>query len=188
MFYVLKKVVPQELIESLMTLTVGSDSSELVINPVVRTLGEWYIRRNSTYDSKVCIGVANAHPPLCEVIENAVRQVIEFDKIEYLGEYRIPFGFKLIRYDIGEGIDTHSDADGSFEGYRGASVEVEQYTVVIPLNDGYEGGQLYVCDRDVNVDVGDLAFFASCDPHGVTPVTSGTRFSLAIWFNVFFSS
>ena len=76
------------------------------------------------------------------------------------------------RYTFGSHIKPHKDT-GFFDTSRLA-------TVVLYLNDGFEGGEIYFPDISLEMkpSVGDLLVFYSEYRHGVRPVTSGTRLGL----------
>jgi hypothetical protein len=89
----------------------------------------------------------------------------------------------VLRYTAGEQpaqFRPHVDLGGH------AGVNKRKLSLVIPLNYGYEGGELHV---DVGVDynaqeeaqTGDAVVFPSFTMHHVTPVTKGTRYVAVGW-------
>ena len=56
---------------------------------------------------------------------------------------------------------------------------------VLPLNDGYEGGdfELFHHGKPAEISIGTLIIFPSFKLHRVTPVTKGERWSLVSWVN-----
>ena len=90
--------------------------------------------------------------------------------------------FQFTEYKIGEYFDWHSDRSGEIYRDRFAST-------VILLNDDYSGGILEIRDINGNViptnqKIGNLYVFDSGLRHRVTPVESGTRYSLVNWISV----
>ena len=76
------------------------------------------------------------------------------------------------RYSFGSHIRPHTDT-GFFDTSRLA-------TVVLYLNEGFEGGNIYFPDLGIELkpETGDLLTFYSEFKHGVRPIVSGHRFSL----------
>lgn len=63
------------------------------------------------------------------------------------------------------------------------------YSVVVPLNDDYENGNLLIKDIDNTVytmekSVGSMHIFLSSLRHTVTPVSEGVRYSLVSWLSL----
>lgn len=67
--------------------------------------------------------------------------------------------------------------------FDGEAKGIPVLTVLMNLNDGYEGGELVVCDREYSLRKGDVVLFPSCFlyPHEVKEVTSGVRYSAVAW-------
>jgi len=70
----------------------------------------------------------------------------------------------------------HSIFDGQNKG-----IPVLSY--VGNLNENYEGGNLLICDKPMNLKTGDICIFPSCFlyPHEVTEIKKGTRYSFVSW-------
>ena len=56
-----------------------------------------------------------------------------------------------------------------------------QCSVLLFLNDDYEGGEFIVTDKEYKPSKGSAIVFPSYMYHQVTPVTRGTRYSLVNW-------
>ncbi len=56
-------------------------------------------------------------------------------------------------------------------------------SILILLNDDFEGGQFKINNEDQNIKKGQLIIFPSCFlfPHKVELITKGTRYSLVAW-------
>ncbi|MBM4058547.1 MAG: 2OG-Fe(II) oxygenase [Planctomycetes bacterium] len=67
--------------------------------------------------------------------------------------------------------------------FDGEAKGIPVLTILMNLNDGYEGGGLVVCDREYAMKKGDVILFPSCFlyPHEVLEVTAGMRFSAVSW-------
>lgn len=112
------------------------------------------------------------------------------DKIESLLKKEIQFKgyeldeiekFQFTKYSIGGHYDWHTDTGLNFE-YRFCSI-------VIQLNDEYNGGELLYKDYDsteiqFEKGVGNLFIFNSSTEHKVNPITYGIRYSLVSWIKL----
>jgi PKHD-type hydroxylase len=92
-----------------------------------------------------------------------------------LGEYQ------FTEYSVGEYYDWHVDT--------GKMYNNRYYSIVIQLNEEYEGGILEIENIDKSVmslkrGVGHLYIFQSSILHRVAPVTDGVRYSLVNWVSL----
>ena len=76
-------------------------------------------------------------------------------------------------YNKDDYFEPHRDTVG-YPNYRILSMTV-------CLNDEYKGGKFFVDSEKITLDIGDAVVFKPGDIHWVTPVTKGTRYSLAMW-------
>lgn len=92
--------------------------------------------------------------------------------------------YQFTEYKVGEYYDWHTDSskDGEYK---------DRFcSIVIQLNDEYEGGYLQLKDESgdntIQLDkgVGTMYIFYSNIRHRVMPVTSGTRYSLVNWVSL----
>lgn len=87
-------------------------------------------------------------------------------------------GFQFTQYEVGDYFEWHSDSNNTVFKDR-------IYTIVIQLNNNYNGGefQLRLESKDVDMEfgVGNLFIFPSNIIHRVKPITSGIRYSLVSW-------
>lgn len=90
----------------------------------------------------------------------------------------------FVRWPVGYELHPHADAanaDGSEHPFY-----YRQWTAILYLNNDYEGGQVYFPTRDYAPDLqpGDLLLFVGDldNLHGVRPVLSGVRYTLASFF------
>lgn len=67
--------------------------------------------------------------------------------------------------------------------FDGTAKGIPVLTILMNLNDEYEGGELIVCDNEHKLRKGDVILFPSCFlyPHEVKEVISGVRFSAVSW-------
>lgn len=85
-------------------------------------------------------------------------------------------GYQLLRYRPGGKYEYHTDQHKDFN---------REVTIIVNLNDDYTGGNLcHVTDSNMTqMGKGDIIIFPAnftC-PHRITPVISGTRYSIVTW-------
>ena len=111
------------------------------------------------------------HQALMEV---AKRYRTEFPWFDFTTAHE---SITLLRYENGQCYKQHVDSGRGID---------RTLTVILGLNEGYEGGQLALFDGAMAVRVGKgqaLAFPSNfMFPHEVTPVTKGVRYSAVCWF------
>jgi Rps23 Pro-64 3,4-dihydroxylase Tpa1-like proline 4-hydroxylase len=86
----------------------------------------------------------------------------------------------LLKYDIGGKYEIHTDS---------YSNNPRSLSVIMNLNDNYEGGNLIFTDqkekeiKKLKLDKGSIVFFPSnfMYPHSIQPITKGTRYSIVAW-------
>lgn len=89
---------------------------------------------------------------------------------------------QLLRYGVGQLYDWHSDQvleSGTFGHGRTMSV-------VLYLNDDFEGGFTEFVDKPRKAKPGEALFFPSCwtYAHTATPVKEGTKYAIATWYHI----
>ena len=88
---------------------------------------------------------------------------------------------KYNKYEVGENMIEHCDhIRDLFEGkIRGIPV----LTMIIALNDDYEGGELVINDDPIKLKQGQIIVFPAIFlyPHKINTVTKGTRYSAISW-------
>jgi predicted 2-oxoglutarate/Fe(II)-dependent dioxygenase YbiX len=97
-------------------------------------------------------------------------------KIKNLGPHQ------FTKYSVGDFYDWHTDSDGDKNKYR-------NYSIVVQLNNDYEGGSLQLKDEnqkeyDLERGTGNLFIFNSGTIHRVSKVISGVRYSLVNWVSL----
>lgn len=90
--------------------------------------------------------------------------------------------YQFTKYTVGDFYEWHTDSDSDKNKNR-------HYSIVIQLNDDYEGGSLQLIDEnqkeyELENGVGNLFIFDSSTIHRVSKVTSGIRYSLVNWVTV----
>ena len=93
--------------------------------------------------------------------EPKVRQT----NVKFLGN-----NIQFAKYTKGDHFDWHEDYN-------------QIHTIVILLNDDFEGGEFEVKDHNqpLNLKTGDCVMIPSLVSHRVKPITSGIRYSLTMW-------
>ena len=86
---------------------------------------------------------------------------------------------EFLMYDIKGKYETHVDT------FHGRSNEVRKLTVLVFLNEDFEGGKFYIQNSNQRhyppQNKGTVLVFPSFMPHGVEPVTKGVRYSVVTW-------
>mgnify|MGYP003136505197 CR=1 FL=1 len=86
----------------------------------------------------------------------------------------------LLKYSVGGKYEVHSDHFSNV---------TRHLSIIINLNDKYEGGDLIFTDQKekeikrLKLDKGSIVFFPSnfMYPHRIEPITKGTRYSIVAW-------
>jgi PKHD-type hydroxylase len=95
---------------------------------------------------------------------------------------------QITKYEKGDYYNFHFDGKGSHKNV--VYEKVRKISMTIQLNEDYEGGEFKVawCDEGklltetLGKSEGTIILFPSILEHCITPVTSGTRYSLVAWF------
>jgi hypothetical protein len=86
---------------------------------------------------------------------------------------------EFLMYDVKGKYETHVDT------FHGRSTEVRKLTVLVFLNDDFEGGKFYIANGHNRTypeqKKGTVLIFPSFMPHGVEPITKGIRYSIVTW-------
>tara|TARA_B100000214_G_scaffold42057_1_gene26411 strand:- start:1978 stop:2526 length:549 start_codon:yes stop_codon:yes gene_type:complete len=86
----------------------------------------------------------------------------------------------LLKYSVGGKYEVHTDH---------FTTSVRNLSVIINLNEGYEGGDLVFTDQQqkevkrMKLGKGSIVFFPSnfMYPHSIQPITKGVRYSIVSW-------
>ena len=86
----------------------------------------------------------------------------------------------LLKYSVGGKYEVHTDH---------FTTNVRSLSVIINLNEGYEGGDLIFTDQKkievkrIKLGKGSIVFFPSnfMYPHSIAPITKGVRYSIVSW-------
>jgi PKHD-type hydroxylase len=121
--------------------------------------------------------------PNIELIDNRLKDKLK-ELIQLKGYEVTGLGpYQFTEYKIGEYYDWHTDSDKDEYKHRYCSI-------VIQLNDTYEGGYLQLKDESgdntIQLDkgIGTMYIFFSNLLHRVMPVTKGVRYSLVNWVSI----
>lgn len=89
---------------------------------------------------------------------------------------------RLNRYDENTKMRLH--VDHIYDLFDGETKGIPVLSIIVNLNDGYEGGELRFFDKhDLKLGKGDVVIFPSnfMYPHSVNTVTKNTRYSAVAW-------
>tara|TARA_R110002020_G_scaffold470052_1_gene695548 strand:- start:229 stop:783 length:555 start_codon:yes stop_codon:yes gene_type:complete len=116
-------------------------------------------------------------------IKKEIERLYSFYKIKFpkMKSYSLN-QIDLLKYDIGGKYDVHVDYYGGLHLSRTLSI-------IMNLNDEYEGGDLIFTDQKekeikrIKLGKGSIVFFPSnfMYPHSIQPITKGTRYSIVAW-------
>ena len=86
---------------------------------------------------------------------------------------------EFLMYDVKGKYETHVDT------FHARSNETRKLTVLVFLNDDFEGGKFYIQNSHKRTypeqKKGTVLIFPSFMPHGVEPITKGVRYSIVTW-------
>lgn len=143
--------------------------------------GEWFRKISSSFDTQDDNKIKRAFvQPFIKGILKKIES--NFPQGKYSAE--------LVRYDVGSKNADHCDVKGGFPlGFFNTPEMEWKYTGIILLNTDFEGGTLYFPNRRRSFSkesIGSLILFPAGNNfnlvHGVTPITSGKRFTLVLRF------
>ena len=116
---------------------------------------------------------------------NYIKQQIEKVYMLYKAKFPLMRSTKinqidLLKYEVGGKYEIHTDAYTNMNRFL---------SVIINLNDEYEGGDLVFTDQKekeikrLKLSKGSIVFFPSnfMYPHSIKPITEGTRYSIVAW-------
>ena len=136
------------------------------------------LANNSFWDNRVLQTRRLTNRKVRRVIESIQHRVVVACCKYYDEEYVYPSHTNVVTWKGGMELKPHIDDIGH--------LAHRDYSSIIYLNDDYEGG--YTIFPNQNYDsipkAGKLIVFPSgiTHPHGVTEVTSGVRYTMAMWF------
>jgi len=119
---------------------------------------------------------------LLEITDRLIKYLDNSEVIKGCSLEQFQEKFQFVKYEEGGHYDWHIDSNPNAESHRICSV-------VIQLNNEYTGGQLLYMDVNDNIiefenGIGNLFIFPSDTKHKVTPIITGTRYSLVSWLNL----
>ena len=116
---------------------------------------------------------------------NYIKNEIERLYICYKAKFPFMYSEKiyqidLLKYSVGDHYKVHTDQ---------FATAPRQLSIIMNLNDDYEGGELIFTDqkqneiKTYNLGKGSIVFFPSnfMYPHSIKPITKGTRYSIVAW-------
>lgn len=115
-----------------------------------------------------------------KIFSECLNKVFGEIETDYCNKYFIKLkshdSYKVLKYDVGGKFDLHMDDGGGL---------FRRVSCLLYLNDSYTGGELFFPNFNIKVipEKGDFLVFPSSFifTHKVSPVLSGTRYSIATW-------
>lgn len=98
----------------------------------------------------------------------------------------VPSSIHAQKWEVGSSANPHSD-NSDFDGNPTEGFDNLKYVGILYLNSDYEGGDLYFPEHDISIhpNAGSMYIFSGGveNIHGVTEITSGTRYSIVSFWN-----
>ena len=144
------------------------------------------LANHSFWDNRVLQSRRLTNRKVRRVIEAIQHRVVVACCKYYEEEYVYPEHTNVVTWRGGMELKPHVDNMHIYHPHMKHDTPHRDYSSIIYLNDDYEGG--YTIFPDQNYDsipkAGKLIVFPSgrSHPHGVTEVTSGVRYTMAMWF------
>jgi len=122
--------------------------------------------------------------PVYEKINKKIEELYVYYKMKFLRglENKKINQIDLLKYKVGGKYEVHTDT---------MTDNTRNISVIINLNDDYEGGELLFVNpmkyseeiKKTKLKKGTIVFFPSSFmyPHGIQPITKGTRYSIIAW-------
>jgi hypothetical protein len=111
-------------------------------------------------------------------LEDAIRKVY--------GKDVIPTSIHAQKWEVGSSANPHSD-NSDFDGNPTEGFDNLKYVGILYLNNDYEGGDLFFPEHEISIhpNAGSMYLFSGGveNIHGVTEITSGTRYSVVSFWN-----
>jgi len=171
---VLKKIIPKEFIDKIIPLIDKKCENHLGVALGVKRS----VRNVRGY-------ILDFKTPTNLFYWNYIKNMIQNSYVYYKAKFPHMASNKinqidLLKYEPGGKYDVHTDH---------FSDTFRHLSVIINLNDDYEGGDLVFTDqkekiiKTLKLDAGTIVFFPSnfLYPHGIQPITKGTRYSIVSW-------
>lgn len=156
-FYkLIKDFLSDEHCKEILSLLPKQDDTIPYINEESKTkIGSWH--RNQITDQRCTLNIDN--------------DILEKIKIYLPGTHNyVAERMYITKYDVGQQCTPHTDP-----------VDI---TIIILLSDEFEGGELFVKNRRVNLRKGDAIIFSDKETHFVSKITKGTRNALSVWLKI----
>jgi hypothetical protein len=97
-----------------------------------------------------------------------------------------PSSIHAQKWEVGSSANPHSD-NSDFDGNPSEGFDNLKYVGILYLNSDYEGGDLYFPEHEISIhpNAGSMYIFSGGveNIHGVTEITSGTRYSIVSFWN-----
>lgn len=97
-----------------------------------------------------------------------------------------PSSIHAQKWDVGSSANPHSD-NSDFDGNPSEGFDNLKYVGILYLNSDYEGGDLYFPEHEISIhpNAGSMYIFSGGveNIHGVTEITSGTRYSIVSFWD-----
>ena len=122
---------------------------------------------------------------IVDKMDNVTMQLLEETKIRY--EVKGPLYRDSMMFGTwcqGKDMPVHTD-NQVLPGQESISTPWRDFTSILYLNDNYDGGELILPESDLSIKPikGEALLLSTGEPHGVSKITSGIRYTLISWFS-----
>lgn len=138
--------------------------------------------------------INSENDPIFDVFDKYImRRILNVNQQHFNFDINAAIDTKYLRYNTGDKAGWHTDGPLAIEADRevGSEIVWRKMTVIIGLNDDYEGGELQLmttthpesCAHTVKLAGGSAIFFPPYYYHRVLPITNGIRRTLVYWMS-----
>lgn len=142
---------------------------------------------NGSYGAPVQPGsVRPSEFGLPDTIFEDINQKLEEAVTVVYGKVVTPSSIHAQKWDVGSSANPHSD-NSDFDGNPTEGFDNLKYVGILYLNNDYEGGDLFFSEHEISIhpNAGSMYIFSGGveNIHGVTEITSGTRYSIVSFWS-----
>ncbi len=168
--------------------TICSEVYDFIISPKIEWTGHYFEYGSSKREE-------NPENILCsypyEIMPSKLREDLEKilwdNAFHYIKNFKYDVGIKYLtlprfnKYNVGSYMSPHVDHIHSL--FDGEKRGIPILTILVLYTANFSGGQLFVCDENINLKKNQMVIFPSIFlyPHYVTKVETGERISSSSW-------
>ncbi len=143
------------------------------------------IAKNDFWDGRVVSCGLLTSKKVRRIVEDLQYRIISRTCRHYDEDYLYPDFSNIVQWSANMVLNPHCDNMHIYDPDLEHDTPQRDYSAVLCLNDNYEGGHTTFPEQDIEYSgrTGRVIIFPSgrSHPHGVTEVTSGLRYTFAMW-------